>query len=207
MMSFRRRGDRLGRELRAQRPEPRADFLHMLEDGIGRKLDRRRAGVRFRLGLAGALTVGLVTALGSFGGLGYAATGVGHAWRAASHVAVGAHPSAAAPRVASAEKTVRASTRAPARDGAPASVDVSASAPTAAPTQKPASTETAGSMRGLTSAMGQYRVPMCLRGHTIFVNPHAVHGLLAAGATLGRCTEQQKREHREKEEKEKHGKH
>ena len=40
---------------------------------------------------------------------------------------------------------------------------------------------------GLSSAAAQYTVAMCIRGHTIFVNHHAVPGLLRAGATPGPC--------------------
>jgi len=93
MKRFWKHGDRLERELRAQRPEPRADFLHALESRIrseGQWLPSRR----LRLGLASALTVATVTAVGAFGGLGYAATGVTNAVQAATHIVAPAHHAA-----------------------------------------------------------------------------------------------------------------
>ena len=68
MKSFWKREDRLERELRAQRPEPRAEFLHALESRVDGKAYRRPARP-LRLGLAAALTVGMLTALAAFGGL------------------------------------------------------------------------------------------------------------------------------------------
>ena len=47
-----------------------------------------------RLGLAAALTIGMLVALASFGGLGYAATGVSHAVKAATHVVAPQHTAA-----------------------------------------------------------------------------------------------------------------
>ena len=89
MRGFWKREDKLERELRAQRPEPRTDFLHALESRVNGKAYRRPA--RLRLGLAAALTVGMIVALASFGGLGYAATGVTHAVKAATHVVAPQH--------------------------------------------------------------------------------------------------------------------
>ena len=91
MKRFRRHSDRLERELRAQRPEPRAGFLHTLETRIVGEGRPRPAG-RLRIGVAIALAVGMVSALGAFGGLSYAATGVTHAVQAATHVVAPAHP-------------------------------------------------------------------------------------------------------------------
>ena len=93
MKRFWRHGDRLEGELRAQRPEPRAGFMHALESRILGESHRQPAR-RLRLGLAAALTVGMITALGAFGGLGYAATGVTHAVQAATHVVAPAHKAA-----------------------------------------------------------------------------------------------------------------
>jgi hypothetical protein len=93
MKRFWKHGDRLERELRAQRPEPRADFVHSLEGRIqsaGERLPSRR----LRLGLAGILTAAMLTAIGAFGGYGYAATGVTHAVKAATHVVTPAHKAA-----------------------------------------------------------------------------------------------------------------
>jgi hypothetical protein len=79
------RGDGLERELRAARPEPRKEFLRAVESRISREGGRQRAG-SFRLGLAGAVTAAMVISLAAFGGLGYAATGVGNAVKTAVHV-------------------------------------------------------------------------------------------------------------------------
>jgi hypothetical protein len=40
----------------------------------------------------------------------------------------------------------------------------------------------------LSSAAAQYIVTMCIRGHTIYVDHHAVPGLTRAGATPGPCS-------------------
>ena len=90
MRGFWKREDKLERELRAQRPEPRAEFMQSLESRVVGKAYRRPAR-SFRLGLAAALTVGMLVALASFGGLSYAATGVSHAVKAATHVVAPAH--------------------------------------------------------------------------------------------------------------------
>ena len=39
----------------------------------------------------------------------------------------------------------------------------------------------------LSSASAQYVVAMCLRGHTIFVDNHAMKGIIRAGGKLGSC--------------------
>ena len=93
MKSFWKRGDRLERELRADRPEPRAEFMQALESKVAGKTYRRPAR-SFRLGLAAALTVGMLVAVGAFGGFSYAATGVSHAVDAATHVVAPAHHAA-----------------------------------------------------------------------------------------------------------------
>ena len=99
MRGFWKREDKLERELRAQRPEPRADFLHSLESRIDGKAYRRPTR-SFRLGLAAALTVGMLVALASFGGLSYAATGVSHAVQAATHVVAPTHKAKPAAKTA-----------------------------------------------------------------------------------------------------------
>ena len=135
-MKFWKRGDDLERELRALRREPRPEFLQDVVNKIHG--DRYRRPTRsLRLGLVGALTVAMLFALASFGGLGNAASGVSRAVQTAVHVV---SPSAT-----------------PRPDGA------------------------------LSSATAQYTVVMCIRGHTIFVNHHAVPGLTRAGATPGPC--------------------
>jgi hypothetical protein len=81
-----RRGDELERELRSHRPEPRRELV---DDIAGRIVGRPgRTGFRMRVGVAVALTAGMLTALGAFGGLSYAADGVGHAVYSAVHVVV-----------------------------------------------------------------------------------------------------------------------
>src|SRR5262249_7780215 len=49
-------------------------------------------------------------------------------------------------------------------------------------------TKSATPSGGLSSAAAQYKVAMCLRGHTIFVDNHAIKGILRAGGTLGPCS-------------------
>jgi hypothetical protein len=86
-MGLFRREDGLERELRAKRPEPRRELL----DGITSRIvgeRRRRSDRPLRLGVALVLSVGMLGALGAFGGLGYAANGVSHAVASAVHVVV-----------------------------------------------------------------------------------------------------------------------
>ena len=99
MRRFWKRGDGLERELRAQRPEPRKEFLRALESRMSG--DRYRRPARsLRVGLVGALTAAMLVALAAFGGLGYAATGVSHAVTAATHVVAPAHKAAPAKKAA-----------------------------------------------------------------------------------------------------------
>jgi hypothetical protein len=71
-------------ELRANRPQPSREFMYRLESRV-REGRRSRAG-SFRVAFAGALTAGVLAALASVGGLGYAATGAGSAMQKAKRV-------------------------------------------------------------------------------------------------------------------------
>ena len=137
MRGFWNRRDDLERELRATRPQPPPELLDALETRI-HESGYRRPQRALRVGVAGALTAGMLAALAGFGGLGYAATGVSHAVKSAVHVVTPAHKAA----------------------------------PTGA----------------LSSATAQYKVQMCLHGHTLSVDSHAVRGLTNAGATPGACS-------------------
>lgn len=78
MRSWRRnRETGLGAELRANRPEPSRELVHQLEARV-RHDGRQRSG-SFRVAFASAIAVGMLSALFSVGGLGYAATGAGSA--------------------------------------------------------------------------------------------------------------------------------
>ena len=82
--------------LRQERPAPRPELLK----AIARRIedDGRRATVRAaRVAFAGALTVGMLVALSAFGGLGYAASSVTQAVKAAKAVVA---PAASKERVA-----------------------------------------------------------------------------------------------------------
>jgi hypothetical protein len=71
-------------ELRANRPQPSDELVHRLEARV--HADRRARAGSFRLAFAGALAAGLLGALASVGGLGYAATGAGSAVEKAKRV-------------------------------------------------------------------------------------------------------------------------
>jgi hypothetical protein len=71
-------------ELRANRPEPSREFVHRLEARV-REGRRSRAG-SFRVAFAGAMATGVLAALASVGGLGYAATDVGSVVQKAKRV-------------------------------------------------------------------------------------------------------------------------
>jgi len=87
MRSWRRKreGLDLEAELRASRPEPSAELLHRLEERVRRDARPSRTG-SFRVAFAGALAAGLLTALASVGGLGYAATGATQAVQKATRI-------------------------------------------------------------------------------------------------------------------------
>lgn len=72
-------------ELRANRPEPSSELVHRLEARVREDGSHSRAG-SFRVAFAGALAAGVLTALASVGGLGYAATGAGQAVEKAKRV-------------------------------------------------------------------------------------------------------------------------
>ena len=72
-------------ELRANRPEPSRELLHRLEARVREDGRRSRAG-SFRVAFAGALAAGVLGALASVGGLGYAATATGQAMQTASRI-------------------------------------------------------------------------------------------------------------------------
>lgn len=84
-------------ELRASRPEARADFVTGLADEVrSRPQQRTRLG---RVGLAFALSGLIVVSLASFGGIGYASSAAKHAVKkpaAAKHVRVVRSSAAAA---------------------------------------------------------------------------------------------------------------
>jgi transposase len=71
-------------ELRSNRPEPSRELVNRIEARL-RSHRERRAG-SFRVAFAGALIVGLMAALASVGGVGYAATGVSDATEKAKRI-------------------------------------------------------------------------------------------------------------------------
>jgi hypothetical protein len=66
-------GDDLERRLRANRPIPREPFVEALSIRVRESRSARRGGPA-RVAVAGALTLGMLAALGAVGGLGYAAS-------------------------------------------------------------------------------------------------------------------------------------
>jgi hypothetical protein len=80
-----RRQDELERRLRRERPPMPARLANPLLQRI--EATRARRARSFRVGLAGALSVAMLIALASFGGLGYAASSVQHAVKAAVQAA------------------------------------------------------------------------------------------------------------------------
>jgi hypothetical protein len=89
-MSFfrRRHADSLESDLRRHRPEPREDFVRSLEARIAaeRTPAPSSRGARGRFGLAVALTAALLVVAAVMGGVGYAASSVGHAAHAVAVV-------------------------------------------------------------------------------------------------------------------------
>ena len=76
-------------ELRANRPQPSHELVNRLEGRV-REGRRSRAG-SFRVAFAGALSAGVLAALASVGGLGYAATATGDAVDRAKKVVKSSH--------------------------------------------------------------------------------------------------------------------
>ena len=72
-------------ELRSNRPEPSRELVDRLEMRVRTHGRTSRSG-SFRVAFAGALAAGLLTALASVGGLGYAATGANQAVHSAKRV-------------------------------------------------------------------------------------------------------------------------
>jgi hypothetical protein len=81
---------RLERDLRAARPEPRADFLLALSKDLSKAAPRRSRSAS-RLAFALALTTFMVGSFASFGGLSYAASGAASAANAVKHVVATDH--------------------------------------------------------------------------------------------------------------------
>ena len=77
MTGFWKRGDELERKLRAERPEPRSEFVQSLADDVSSK--RHRRPTRMRVVFVTAVTTALALSMSTFGGLSYAATAVKHA--------------------------------------------------------------------------------------------------------------------------------
>src|SRR4051812_12096315 len=75
---------RLERDLRAARPEPRADFLLALGKNLSSATPRRPRRAS-RVAFALALTTFMVGSFASFGGLSYAASGAASGARAVRH--------------------------------------------------------------------------------------------------------------------------
>ena len=85
MRSWRRNPESgLEAELRSNRPEPSDELVNRLEGRVRSHRDARAGS--FRVAFAGALAVGVLAALASVGGLGYAATGADQAVEKAKRV-------------------------------------------------------------------------------------------------------------------------
>jgi Calx-beta domain len=82
----RRGGFDLESDLRAIRREPRPEFLHALSARVSEQSGRGRSG-SLRVAFAGGLTVLLLVAVASVGGLGYAASGASHAFKSVKQMA------------------------------------------------------------------------------------------------------------------------
>jgi hypothetical protein len=76
LAGFWKRGDEIERKLRAERPEPRSEFVQSLADDVSSK--RHRRPTRMRVVFVTAVTGALALSLSTFGGLSYAASAVKH---------------------------------------------------------------------------------------------------------------------------------
>ena len=101
------------RELRANRPEPRAEFVR----GVTGRLNGDRPGrsfARLRVALAGSLATVILLALALAGGLGYAASAGKHAVKAVQDV-VTPQKNAQAPKAKKAKKAKKVKQGSPAQ--------------------------------------------------------------------------------------------
>jgi hypothetical protein len=130
---------RLENELRASRPEPRADFARALTDEVRTRKARERTGGR--LGLAVAFSGLIVVAVASFGGIGYASSNQpkNHVW------------------IAGKAKTAAAAQYAPTQPSKPASIHktITPSKVTPKATPKTAGTAAAAAQRPVKVASAQ----------------------------------------------------
>jgi hypothetical protein len=80
--------EQVERELRRARPRPRPEYLDTLAAQVraDRPTSSRRPALRYRVGIAVALTSLLAAAAGAFGGLGYASTASSHTVHAVAQV-------------------------------------------------------------------------------------------------------------------------
>jgi hypothetical protein len=85
MTGFFKRANRLEGELRARRPRPSDELVSRIEGHI-RSDQPARVRRSFRVAVPVTLTAVMIGALASVGGVSYAATSVGHAVKAVSHV-------------------------------------------------------------------------------------------------------------------------
>lgn len=84
MARFWKRGSSdLEGELRAARPEPRPEFARMVSASVG---ERRKSYRSVRVSLASAVALGVLVAVASVGGIGYAASSAGHWVKAATAI-------------------------------------------------------------------------------------------------------------------------
>jgi hypothetical protein len=92
MWGFRKRGDAdLERELRARRPQPQEELVHMLAARVQATQRFRHRAAALRVALGSGVTALFVAALVPAGGLGYATGAVSRATTAVKHTATPAH--------------------------------------------------------------------------------------------------------------------
>ena len=80
----RSKGPELEDRLRAERPEPRPEFLRAVASRVDAR--RPRTSLRLRVAFASALTLTMLVAVASVGGVSYAASGAQKAVQSVSHV-------------------------------------------------------------------------------------------------------------------------
>jgi hypothetical protein len=78
------------RELRANRPEPRAELVSMISERIARTPRRSHAG--FRVAFGAGLTAGLLAAVAAVGGVGFAASSVHQVAKSVIRITHTSHP-------------------------------------------------------------------------------------------------------------------
>src|SRR4051794_29842279 len=180
-MRFRKEKEtRLERELRAQRPQPREEFVQMLARQVEPLRPARRSALP-KLALVAAVTAALAVSLGTAGALGAAGGSVHRFSVSVAHLV--------APQKTAAVTRTGGSTGAPTPAAPTSSRSASSTVTTTTPTGTTDYSNATPTHWPPFNAQYGILIPICYQGHIIYVTPRQIvwyvfHGALPAR----RCT-------------------